>query len=73
MNQQSAVVQARERLRRSSYPGLKRVKLDINGDKLVLSGKVRSFHLKQLAQEAVKDVGGVVNRIEVLDSQRRAS
>ncbi len=68
-----AVVRAKERLRGVPYPGLKSVKLNFDGSALVLSGRVRSFHLKQLAQEAVRtpDVA-VVNRIEVSDSLARA-
>jgi hypothetical protein len=59
------VAQAKERLRLVPYPGLKRLKLNFDSGVLTLGGKVRSFHLKQLAQEAVSDMGHVVNRIEV--------
>ena len=59
------VAEAKERLKRVPYPGLKRLRLNYDGGALILSGNVRSFHLKQLAQEAVRDVGRVVNRIEV--------
>ena len=71
------VIQAKERLRRLPYPGLKRVKSDYRDGVLILSGKVRSFHLKQLAREAVKDVARVINEIEVacpkVPASRRAS
>ena len=64
-----AVMRAKECLRRVPYPGLKRVKLNFDGSALVLSGKVQTFHLKQLAQEAVRMPHlTVVNRIEVSGS-----
>jgi len=44
------------------------IQIRSNGDSLVLSGRVPTYYLKQLLQEAVKlvpDIGDIDNRIEV--------
>lgn len=59
---------ARRRLTRSSYRSVRDVACEYHEGILVLRGHVSSFFLKQLAQEAVREVAGVdkvVNVIEV--------
>jgi osmotically-inducible protein OsmY len=59
---------ARVALRRSAYFELRDVSCDFSGGVLTLSGRVPSYHLKQLAQTAVANVPGVVeidNHVEV--------
>lgn len=44
------------------------IQIRSNGDSLVLSGRVPTYYLKQLLQEAVKlvpDIGDIDNRVEV--------
>jgi osmotically-inducible protein OsmY len=59
---------ARAALRRSAYVELREVRCDFSGGVLTLTGRVPSYHLKQLAQVAVAAVPGVVavdNHVEV--------
>jgi osmotically-inducible protein OsmY len=59
---------ARATLRRSAYCELREVSCDFSGGVLTLTGRVPSYHLKQLAQAAVADVPGVIavdNHVEV--------
>lgn len=52
----------------SSVRDLRQIRVDRNDDQIQLSGTVRSFYHKQLAQEAVRLVVGgmqVVNRVDV--------
>jgi hypothetical protein len=59
-------------LRRSSYPGLRHVSCEHEGNVLVLRGHVSSYYLKQLAQELVRALAGggrVVNMVEVATRQ----
>ncbi len=44
------------------------IEIRSNGDSLVLSGRVPTYYLKQLLQEAVKlvpDIGEIDNRVDV--------
>ena len=55
-------------LSRSSVSELRRLRVDEKAGELRLSGIVRSFYHKQLAQETVRTVAGnmqVVNRVDV--------
>ncbi len=59
---------ARAVLRQSAYAELRELSCDFNGGILTLRGLVPTYYLKQLAQEAVADVPGVIeveNRVEV--------
>ena len=59
---------ANDRLSRSTYPLLGRLACEYHDGVLVLSGRVRSFYEKQLAQESVRSLVGVdqiVNDVEV--------
>lgn len=63
-------------LRRNSYLALANVSCDCRDGVLTLTGCVSTYYLKQLAQEAVADVRGVVridNQIAVLSSGLRES
>jgi len=60
---------AQDRLRQSPHAALREVECDFAGGTLTLRGRVPSFYYKQLAQEAVAHLEGVVqvsNRIDVL-------
>ena len=62
---------AQEILSQSTYLELRKIKVSQENDKVViLDGTVKSFHFKQLAQQAIinnmKDVR-IENRLEVLD------
>ena len=62
-----ALVQSR--LRGSPYPSVQRLNCDIEDGRVVLSGRVRSFFEKQVAQESIAGVEGVdqiVNGVEVV-------
>lgn len=68
------VADARDRLRSLPYPAMKRLHCDYGAGVLKLRGRVNSFYLKQLAQEAVSALHGVhsvVNEIEVAEGARR--
>ncbi len=55
-------------LANSSVRELRTLRVDRNANHLQLSGRVRSFYHKQLAQEAVRAVASglrVVNRVDV--------
>jgi hypothetical protein len=58
---------ARAELRRSSYTELRDVDCDFSGGILTLSGRVPSFHLKQMAQTVVADVRGVMEIDNLLE------
>ena len=60
--------QAVEALQRSQHSGLRRLQVEEKGSSLIISGKVPSYHLKQLAQETVRQYSGqlqLVNRVTV--------
>ncbi len=59
---------ARAVLAKSSVRELRQLQVDESDETLELSGQVRSFYHKQLAQETVRTVAGgwqMVNRVEV--------
>jgi osmotically-inducible protein OsmY len=61
----SRVVQA---LRQSTHPALRRLLVEETETAVVISGRVNSYYLKQLAQETVMPVRGcrdVVNQVLV--------
>jgi len=49
---------ALERLHQSPYRGLRGVGLAVNGNTMVLTGQVRTFFLKQMAQHLLGDISG---------------
>ena len=61
-------IQAAHALKKSSHPALRHLRVEGNDEALVLSGKVTSYYLKQLAQETVMPVREglrLVNKIDV--------
>jgi hypothetical protein len=69
----SALVTVKSRaiqaLRQSAHPALRRLSVEETEEMVVISGRVTSYYLKQLAQEAVLALGGqrtVVNRVLVV-------
>ncbi len=61
---------AEEYLRKSPYSTIRNLVCEYDGGVLLLRGQVPSFYDKQLAQEAVSRVGGVVqivNHVEVVE------
>jgi len=63
---------ATQALRLSPLPALRRLSLEETDAAVVISGKVSSYYLKQLAQETVKPaLGGrrLVNRVLVIPEQ----
>jgi len=62
------VDQAAHALRRSLHPALRHLQVETSGTALIVSGKVTSYYLKQLAQETIMPVRGelqLVNRVRV--------
>lgn len=54
-------------LRTSPYEGVRTVEVSLDGDKVVLTGTVRSFYVKQLAQETLRPLGRkIVNELTVV-------
>jgi hypothetical protein len=63
---QSRAVQA---LRQSSHPALRALTVQETDDAIVISGRVSSYYLKQLAQEVIMQVRSgrdLVNRVTVV-------
>jgi hypothetical protein len=55
-------------LRKSSHPALRRLAVEETDTQVVITGRVSSWYLKQLAQETIMPVRGprdVVNRVLV--------
>ena len=55
-------------LRDSSHPALRRLSVEENDTRVVITGRVSSYYLKQMAQEAVMPIRGekdVVNQVLV--------
>lgn len=53
----------------AGLPGLRRIHVDVAGDTVVLSGRVRTFYERQTAVERSRRVAGVIevdDRIEVV-------
>ena len=55
---ESVVSTALERLHQSPYRGLRGVALGVSGNTMVLTGQVRTFFLKQMAQHLLGDYSG---------------
>jgi osmotically-inducible protein OsmY len=67
---------AQHRFQENVYLALRSLTCEVADGVLTLSGRVPSYYLKQVAQEAVADLPGVrqiVNAIEVLPELRRAA
>jgi osmotically-inducible protein OsmY len=67
-NQQNATQAAINILAKSSVRELRQIRVDGIANELQLSGSVRSFYHKQLAQETVRSVAAgmqLVNRVDV--------
>lgn len=65
---QEATEAATAMLANSSVSELRALRVDGKANQLQLSGRVRSFYHKQLAQETVRSVAGgmrLVNRVDV--------
>jgi len=54
----SVALTALQRLHESPYRGLRSVALDVRGNTMVLTGQVRTFFLKQMAQHLLGDYSG---------------
>jgi hypothetical protein len=70
----SLAAAAQERLRASTYRGVRTVLCECHDDVLVLRGHVSSFYLKQLAQETVKHLAGIrslFNCVEVVHAANK--
>lgn len=69
----AATTDARQRLRSSSYHALVGVRCELIDGAMVLRGRLPSFHLKQLAQEVVREADtarAIVNEVQVDDRGR---
>ncbi len=55
---ESVANSALKRLHQSPYRGLRSVDLDVRGNTMVLTGQVRTFFLKQMAQHLLGDFSG---------------
>ena len=59
---------AAQALRQSSHPALRFLKVEETEARIIISGRVTSYYLKQLAQETIMPVRGdleLVNRVTV--------
>jgi osmotically-inducible protein OsmY len=64
----SSFSQAAHALKRSLHPALRGLRVEETDDCLIISGRVNSYYLKQLAQETIMAVRGdrqLVNRVSV--------
>lgn len=71
----SILAQAQQKLRESSYPAHRRLRCSFHEGVLTLSGRVSSFHQRQVACQLMADVAGVeelADRMEVVEIKRRA-
>ena len=65
----TVVTQAAHALKRSSHPALRCLNVEETTETLVISGRVSSYYLKQLAQETIMPVRGglqLVNKVNVV-------
>ena len=65
---ESPAVRANSILQSSSYHSIRQVSCSFQNGVLMIDGSLPSFHMKQLAQDALRGIEGVdkiVNRIEV--------
>jgi osmotically-inducible protein OsmY len=59
-------------LRATGYPALRNVEIGVSEGEVVLTGRVPSYHLKQLAQATAQQflqVRGITNSIEVVNGR----
>jgi hypothetical protein len=57
-------------LANANVPGLRRTRVDVDGDTVILFGRVRTFYERQIAVECSRRVAGVIqieDQIEVDD------
>lgn len=69
MSSAQVVDKATHALKRSSHPALRNLSVEGKDCDLVISGKVTSYYLKQLAQETIMPVRGsyqLVNKVNVV-------
>jgi hypothetical protein len=62
------VSRAEQALRQSPHPALRRLSVEVTDDRITNSGRVPSYYLKQLAQEAVmpwRERRELVNQVTV--------
>lgn len=62
-------IQAAHALKRSLHPALRSLYVEERDDCLIISGRVTSYYLKQLAQETIMSLCGdrqLVNRVNVV-------
>lgn len=52
------LMQAEEALRKSKHAALRHLSLEEKDSSLIISGRVSSYYLKQLAQETIKPFSG---------------
>lgn len=60
---------ATQALRKSSHPALRRLSVEETEETIILSGRVSSYYLKQLAQETIMPHRGIlelVNQVQVI-------
>jgi hypothetical protein len=65
----SVVSGAAEALKRSAHPALRQLRVEETDSAIVISGRVSSYYLKQLAQEAIMPVRGLrelLNQVTVV-------
>jgi hypothetical protein len=60
------VTAAAHALRRSSHPALRYLSVESNDDALIISGRVKSYYLKQLAQETIQELQLLTNPLSPL-------
>lgn len=67
MKQEETVEQTRGVLNASPYPDVRAVRCRWEGNSLVLTGTVRSYYMKQIAQSEALRVNGcqVINNVQV--------
>ena len=51
----------------SSIPALRRIRVNVEADTVVLAGQVNSFYEKQLAAEFTRRVAGVIHVVDLID------
>ena len=67
-NPATARVRAAQALKQSSHPALRYLRIEETSEAIIISGKVSSYYLKQLAQETIMPVRGelsLVNQVTV--------
>ena len=51
----------------SNIPALRRLKVSVEGDTVMLAGQVNTYHEKQLAAEFTRRVAGVIHVIDLVE------